>query len=40
VHRAEGRPAPAADLAGRALLLLQDLDAEDVDEVAEFLRDL
>ncbi|MEY9932100.1 DNA-binding SARP family transcriptional activator [Catenulispora sp. GP43] len=40
VHRAEGRRAPAAELAGRALVLLQDLDAEDVDEVAEFLRGL
>ena len=40
VHRAEGRPAPAADLAGRALLLMQDLDAEDAEEVTEFLRAL
>ncbi|MEY9910082.1 DNA-binding SARP family transcriptional activator/Tfp pilus assembly protein PilF [Catenulispora sp. MAP12-49] len=40
VHRTEGRRSAAADLAGRALVLLQDLDAEDVDEVAEFLREL
>ncbi|MEY9862986.1 DNA-binding SARP family transcriptional activator [Catenulispora sp. GAS73] len=40
VHRAAAAPGLAADLAGRALLLLRDLDAEDVDEVAEFLRSL
>jgi len=40
VHRAEGRPEPAADLAGRALKLMRDLDAEDVEEVTEFLRAL
>ncbi|WP_194894735.1 AfsR/SARP family transcriptional regulator [Catenulispora pinisilvae] len=40
VQHAEGRQGPAGELAARALVLLRDLDAEDVDEVAEFLRGL
>jgi DNA-binding SARP family transcriptional activator len=40
VQRAEGRRVPAAELACRALVLLQDLDAEDVEEAEVFLRGL
>ncbi|MBS2548132.1 tetratricopeptide repeat protein [Catenulispora sp. NL8] len=40
VQHAQGRQGPAGGLAARALVLLRDLDAEDVDEVAEFLRGL
>lgn len=40
VRRGQRRSASASELAGRALLLMRDLDAEDSDEVEEFLRGL